>query len=97
LTEAIFHYNRFRLYMVEVTNKYKHNNSINYYCKTVKLSLYELCYNVLFKIVHLWEDDRWLDEPLSEQANTTSPGNRGAQKLTGEYLKLVWAEFSTIS
>jgi hypothetical protein len=25
----------------------------------------------------MWEDDRWLDEPLSSQANTTSPDDYG--------------------
>ena len=25
----------------------------------------------------MWEDDRWLDEPLSGQANTTTPDDYG--------------------
>ena len=25
----------------------------------------------------MWEDDRWLDEPLSDQADTTSPDEYG--------------------
>lgn len=28
-------------------------------------------------VVHMWEDDRWLDEPLSDQADSTSPDDYG--------------------
>ena len=31
----------------------------------------------VFQVVHMWEDDRWLDEPLSAQANFTSPDDYG--------------------